>query len=302
MLESATNSSIGGAGESQRTGREAEVGSVSHYAIGDIQGCRAEFRQLLELIGFSPSSDRLWLVGDLVNRGPESLPVLRDVKALGDAAVTVLGNHDLHLLTVAAGYAKSHRQDTIAPILEAPDRDELLHWLARRPLVVAEAGRVLVHAGLLPDWSAEKAVALSAEVEAMLASEQADAFLRALYGDEPNQWNDELQGFDRLRAIVNACTRMRFCTDSGVMEFKEKRGPRMAPAGFRPWFEHERRKSADVTVVCGHWSTLELQLAPNVLMLDSGCLWGGTLTAVRLDDRRVFQVPGRAPVTPKPFG
>jgi bis(5'-nucleosyl)-tetraphosphatase (symmetrical) len=222
--------------------------------------------------------------------------------ALGDAVVTVLGNHDLHLLTVAAGHTKSHRQDTIAPILAAPDRDELLHWLARRPLVIAEGDKLLVHAGLLPDWSAEKSVALSAEVEAMLVSEHADAFLRALYGDEPNQWDDGLQGFDRLRAIVNACTRMRFCTAKGVMEFKEKRGPRMAPAGFRPWFEHEHRRSANATVVCGHWSTLELQLAPNLLMLDSGCLWGGPLTAVRLDDRRVYQVPGRAPVTPKPFG
>ena len=136
----------------------------------------------------------------------------------------------------------------------------------------------------------------------MLASDRADAFLRVLYGDEPNRWDDSLEGFDRLRVVVNACTRMRFCTADGTMDFKEKRGPRMAPAGFRPWFEHEQRKSADVTVVCGHWSTLELQLAPNVLMLDSGCLWGGTLTAIRLEDRRVYQVPGRAPVTPKPFG
>jgi bis(5'-nucleosyl)-tetraphosphatase (symmetrical) len=204
---------------------------MSHYAIGDIQGCRAEFRQLLDLIRFSENSDRLWITGDLVNRGPDSLPVLRDVKALGDAVVTVLGNHDLHLLTVAAGHTRSHRQDTIAPILEAPDRDELLHWLARRPLVVAEGDKLLVHAGLLPDWAAAKAVALSAEVEAMLASARADAFLSVLYGDEPNRWDDGLEGFDRLRAVVNACTRMRFCTADGVMEFKEKRGPRLAPAG-----------------------------------------------------------------------
>ena len=275
---------------------------MSHYAIGDIQGCRAEFRELLELIGFSEASDRLWLVGDLVNRGPESLPVLRDVKALGAAAVTVLGNHDLHLLTVAAGHTKSHRQDTLGPILKAPDRDELLHWLARRPLVAIEGEKLLVHAGLMPSWSAAKALELSAEVEAMLASDRSDAFLRALYGDEPHRWDDALEGFDRLRAIVNACTRMRFCTADGAMEFKEKRGPHMAPTGFRPWFEHEHRKSASMTVVCGHWSTLELQLAPNLLMLDSGCLWGGPLTAIRLDDRRVYQVPGRAPMTPKPFG
>jgi len=278
---------------------------MSHFAIGDVQGCHAELCQLLDLIGFSPNTgDRLWLVGDLVNRGPESLAVLREVKALGDAAVTVLGNHDFHLLTVASGHAKAHRRDTIAPILEAPDRDELLHWLRRRPLVVVEGDALLVHAGLLPAWTPERALALSREVEATLASEQADAFLRALYGDEPRAWREELAGFDRLRVVVNACTRLRFCTADGVMEFNEKRGPgaATAPDGYLPWFEHANRSSARKTVVCGHWSTLELMLTPNVLMLDSGCLWGGTLTAIRLDDRRVYQVPSRAPVTPKPFG
>jgi bis(5'-nucleosyl)-tetraphosphatase (symmetrical) len=275
---------------------------MAHYAIGDIQGCHPELCQLLELIGFSPPEDRLWLVGDLVNRGPGSLAVLREVKALGDAAVSVLGNHDFHLLTVAAGYAKQHRQDTIAPILDAPDRDVLLEWLARRPLVVVDGDLLLVHAGLLPAWSPGAALALSGEVQAMLASERADLFLRELYGDEPRVWRDDLDGFDRLRVVVNACTRMRFCTADGAMEFKEKRGPLASPEGFRPWFEHAHRASAGKTIVCGHWSTLELKLAPNLLMLDSGCLWGGTLTAIRLDDRRVYQVPGRAPVTPKPFG
>jgi bis(5'-nucleosyl)-tetraphosphatase (symmetrical) len=275
---------------------------MSLYAIGDIQGCHAEFCQLLELIGFSSRDDRLWLVGDLVNRGPESLAVLREVKALGDAAVTVLGNHDFHLLTVAAGYTKQHRQDTIAPILAAADRDELLGWLQRRPLVVIEDDLLLVHAGLLPAWTPADAMTLSREVEAMLASERADPFLRELYGDEPRAWRNDLDGFDRLRVVVNACTRLRFCTADGTMEFKEKRGPLASPEGFRPWFEHADRASAGKTIVCGHWSTLELKLAPNLLMLDSGCLWGGALTAIRLDDRRVYQVPGRAPVTPKPFG
>lgn len=275
---------------------------MSVYAIGDIQGCHAEFCQLLELIGFSTTTDRLWLVGDLVNRGPDSLGVLREVKALGDAAITVLGNHDFHLLVVAAGYRRAHRDDTIAPILAAPDRDELLGWLRRRPLVVADGDRLLVHAGLLPSWTADAAVALSAEVEAMLAGERADAFLAALYGDEPRGWHPDLAGFDRLRVIVNACTRLRFCTAADVMEFGEKSGPHAAPPGFRPWFEHEARASASATIVCGHWSTLELLLAPHLLMLDAGCLWGGTLTAVRLDDRRVYQVPSRLPVTPKPLG
>jgi bis(5'-nucleosyl)-tetraphosphatase (symmetrical) len=275
---------------------------MSLYAIGDIQGCHAEFCQLLELIGFSPESDRLWLVGDLVNRGPESLAVLREVKGLGECATTVLGNHDFHLLTVAAGHARAHRHDTIAPILEAPDRDELLGWLQRRPLVVVEGVHLLVHAGLLPAWTPATAVALSGEVQAMLASARSDVFLRELYGDEPRAWRDDLDGFDRLRVIVNACTRLRFCAGDGTMDFREKRGPQAAPEGFRPWFEHEHRASAAKTIVCGHWSTLELRLAPNLLMLDSGCLWGGTLTAIRLEDRRVYQVPGRRPVTPKPFG
>jgi bis(5'-nucleosyl)-tetraphosphatase (symmetrical) len=203
---------------------------------------------------------------------------------------------------VAAGYTKAHRRDTIAPILAAPDRDELLHWLMHRPLVAVEGNFLLVHAGLVPAWTPDTAVRLSREVEAMLASERADAFLRELYGDEPRAWRDDLEGFDRLRVVVNACTRLRFCNAGGEMEFKEKRGPGAAPDGYLPWFEHPHRASAGKTVVCGHWSTLELRLAPNLLMLDSGCLWGGTLTAVRLDDRRVYQVPSRAPVNPKPFG
>jgi bis(5'-nucleosyl)-tetraphosphatase (symmetrical) len=275
---------------------------MSLYAIGDIQGCHAEFCQLLELIGFSPTEDRLWIVGDIVNRGPDSLAALREVKALGEAAVTVLGNHDFHLLTVAAGHSKPHRQDTLAPILAAADRDELIGWLQRRPLVVLEGNRLLVHAGLLPQWTPATALMLSREVETVLASERADAFLAALYGDEPRTWRNDLEGFDRLRVIVNACARLRFCTADGTMEFHEKRGRDAAPEGFGPWFEHEGRASAGVTVVCGHWSTLELKLLPNVLMLDAGCLWGGTLTAVRLEDRRVYQVPSRSPVTPKPFG
>jgi bis(5'-nucleosyl)-tetraphosphatase (symmetrical) len=275
---------------------------VSVYAIGDVQGCHTELCQLLDLIGFSPRSDRLWFVGDLVNRGPGSLAVLREVKALGDAAVSVLGNHDFHLLTVAAGYAKLHKQDTIGDILAAPDRDELLAWLRARPLVVVDEDRILVHAGLPPQWTPATALMLSREVQAALAAPDHDAFLQTLYGDQPKKWNDALTGYDRLRVVVNACTRMRFCTADGAMEFKEKRGIGHAPDGFLPWFAHEHRASAGRTVVCGHWSTLELMLAPNVLMLDSGCLWGGTLTAVRLEDRRVYQVPSRAPVTPKPFG
>ena len=271
---------------------------MSHFVVGDIQGCYAEFEQLLELIAFDPSRDRLWLVGDLVNRGPDSLAVLRRVKGLGEAAVTVLGNHDFHLLIVAAGHRLAHRQDTLAAILTAPDRDELLAWLRRRPLAVRDGELLLVHAGLLPSWTAATAAVLSGEVEKMLASAEHDLFLRRLYGDKPARWDDALSGYDRLRVIVNACTRLRFCTADDTMDLSEKRGPAYAPPGFAPWFAHPERKSAAVTVLCGHWSTLDLMLAPNVLMLDSGCLWGGTLTAMRMEDRRVFQVPSRSPIAP----
>lgn len=273
---------------------------MSHYVVGDIQGCYAEFAQLLDTIAFDPARDRLWLVGDLVNRGPDSLSVLRRVKSLGAAATTVLGNHDLHLLIVAAGHRALHPRDTLAPILAAPDRDELLDWLRRRPLVVLEGELLLVHAGLLPSWTPAHAVALSREVETVLSSPMRNDFLRCLYGDQPAQWNNALTGFDRLRVIVNACTRLRFCSANDAMEFKEKRSPEHSPPGFAPWFAHPERKSAGVTVLCGHWSTLDLVFAPNVVMLDSGCLWGGTLTAVRLDDACLFQVPSRSALVAKP--
>jgi bis(5'-nucleosyl)-tetraphosphatase (symmetrical) len=275
---------------------------MAHYAIGDIQGCHAEFCQLLDLIAFSKTTDRLWLVGDLVNRGPESLAVLREVMKLGDAATTVLGNHDFHLLNVASGHARTHREDTLDAVLAAPDRDELIAWLAARPLVVVEGERLLVHAGLLPQWTPATALMLSREVQMMMASDRAREFLSVLYGDEPRRWRDDLAGFDRLRIAVNACTRLRFCAADGTMEFREKRGADHAPDGFRPWYAQPDRQSARMTVVCGHWSTLDLMLAPNVLMLDSGCLWGGTLTGIRLDDGQVYQVPSRHPVQPKPFG
>jgi bis(5'-nucleosyl)-tetraphosphatase (symmetrical) len=275
---------------------------MAHYAIGDLQGCHEEFVQLLDLVGFSPARDRLWLVGDLVNRGPGSAAILREVMALGDAAKVVLGNHDLHLLTVAAGHRPPHRSDTIGDVLAAPDRIALIDWLTTRPLVVREGERLMVHAGLLPSWTAAHAQMLSGEVEAKLASGDAHRFLGVLYGDEPSVWREDLDGDDRLRLIVNVFTRLRFCTADGRVEFREKRGREHAPAGYRAWFEHEERHTARETVVCGHWSTLDLDLEPNVLMLDSGCLWGGTLTAIRLEDRRVFQVPSRHPVQPKPFG
>ena len=217
---------------------------MAHYAIGDIQGCHAEFCELLDLIAFATADDRLWLVGDLVNRGPESLAVLREVRALGDRVTTVLGNHDFHLLTIAAGHRRPHRDDTLDAVLDAPDRDELISWLAARPLVVVEEERLLVHAGLLPQWTPATALMLSREVQAMLAGAEAHEFLGVLYGDEPRQWTGELTGYDRLRIAVNACTRMRFCTADGAMEFSEKRGAAHMPDGYLPWFAHPGRRSA----------------------------------------------------------
>lgn len=275
---------------------------MATYAIGDIQGCHQELCELLALIGFSATSDHLWCVGDLVNRGPSSLAALREIRSLGAAAVCVLGNHDLHLLTVAAGHRRAHRDDTLDAILSAPDRIELLDWLMHRPLVVHQGARLLVHAGLLPSWTPEAASMLSREVEEKLAGNDAGRFLSVLYGNQPLAWRDDLEGDDRLRAIVNVCTRLRFCSAGDVMEFDEKRGRRHAPPGFLPWFAHPGRRSAQALVVCGHWSTLDLMLETNVLMLDSGCVWGGALTAVRLDDQRVYQVPSHREISPKPFG
>jgi len=275
---------------------------MAHYAIGDIQGCHAEFCELLDRMAFSPRSDTLWLVGDLVNRGPDSLRVLREVIALGASCTAVLGNHDFHLITVAAGIRRQHKGDTLDDVLAAPDRDELVAWLAARPLVVSDGSFTMVHAGFLPSWTVAKALALSAEVQAMLASPQARAFLDVLYGDEPARWSDDLTGFDRLRVIVNTCTRLRFCRANDTLELKEKRGKAYTPGGFVPWFEQPARRTRDATIVCGHWSTLGLMLTDDVLMLDSGCVWGGTLTAVSLPDRRIVQVPSRAPRVSKPFG
>lgn len=263
---------------------------MSLYAIGDIQGCFDAFRRLLDLIRFDPARDRLWLVGDLVNRGPRSLETLRFVKSLNDAAITVLGNHDLHLAMLAEGYSKQHADDTLAAILAAPDRDDVLDWLRQRPLMHVDNGYALVHAGLLPQWTVAQARALAKEVEAALRAPDYRALLANMWGSEPPYWRDDLTGWPRLRVIVNAMTRMRFCSNDGVMEFKTKGELADAPAGYLPWFAVPGRKSADHVLVTGHWSALGLRIEPNLLALDSGCLWGRHLTAVRLPEREVFQV------------
>jgi bis(5'-nucleosyl)-tetraphosphatase (symmetrical) len=263
---------------------------MSTYAIGDIQGCFHSLRSLLAQCVFDPEKDRLWLVGDLVNRGPRSLETLRYVKSLGQSAVTVLGNHDLYLLMIAAGGGKRGKDDTLQAVLDAPDRDILLSWLRSLPLCHVEGDYCLVHAGLLPQWSVTRARALAAEVEAELSGVNYRRFLAALWGSKPAAWSDDLKGEDRLRVIVNAMTRMRFCTRKGKMEFAAKGKPENAPKGCVPWFEAPGRKSANRVLVTGHWSALGLKIRPNLLSLDSGCLWGGKLTAVRLEDRQVFQV------------
>lgn len=263
---------------------------MATYVIGDIQGCHAALMSLIEQIAFDPAHDRLWFVGDLVNRGPDSLATLRYVKSLGDRAVCVLGNHDLHLLTVAAGFARAHRGDTIGDILAADDREELLHWLRHRPMVHVDQGVLMVHAGLLPQWTVDQALSLAAEVESALQDDAHLDFLASMYGNEPARWDPDLRGFDRLRVIVNAMTRMRVLRPDGSMDMAFKSGLEFLPAGLVPWYEAPGRATRNTTIAFGHWSALGLRLEGNLLALDTGCLWGGCLSAVRLRDRALFQV------------
>jgi bis(5'-nucleosyl)-tetraphosphatase (symmetrical) len=266
---------------------------MATYAIGDLQGCFDPLQQLLDATGFRESTDRLWLVGDLVNRGPQSLEILRFVKSLGDRAVCVLGNHDLHLLMVAEGQAKQHGKDTLEAVLAAPDRDELLTWLRAQPLMHVEGEYAMVHAGLLPSWSIARALELARETERALQGSDWRRLMANMYGNRPDRWDDSLKGDDRMRVIINAMTRMRICTEDGRMEFDYKGALDEIPRGYLPWFEVRGRKSADMTVICGHWSAIGLLAQENLLALDSGCLWGRRLSAVRLEDRKIFQVSCR---------
>ena len=271
---------------------------MATYAIGDIQGCHAALQALLGEVGFSASRDRLWLVGDLVNRGDASLEVLRFVRSLGRAAVTTLGNHDLHLIMLAEGCSRRNKEDTLDAVLAAPDRDELLAWLRAQSMFHVEDEYAMVHAGVLPQWSIPQARELGREVELALNGTDYADFLANMWGSEPAAWSDHLRGWDRLRVIVNAMTRMRFCTPDGRMEFRSKGPLDSAPPGHLPWFAVPGRASATHTVVCGHWSALGFRREERLLALDSGCLWGGCLTAVRLEDRKAFQfrcAPSLAP-------
>ncbi|MEQ1591199.1 MAG: symmetrical bis(5'-nucleosyl)-tetraphosphatase [Thiobacillaceae bacterium] len=268
------------------------------YAIGDIQGCYDPLQRLLEHIQFDPARDQLWLVGDLVNRGAQSLEVLRFVKGLGPSAITVLGNHDLHLLALGEGFGRAHKGDTLDAVLAAPDRDELLHWLRQQRLVWREGEYLLVHAGLVPGWTADDVIRLAAEAEAVLRGDHYRDFFAQMYGNEPRRWQDALSGIERLRMIVNVFTRLRYCMPDGTLDFHHKGAPGTQPDHLLPWFDVPGRKSMDTTVIIGHWSTLGLINRPDLIALDTGCLWGGQLTGIRLEDRRVYSV--RCPQTKQP--
>ena len=266
---------------------------MATYAIGDIQGSYNEFRRLLDLINFN-AKDKLWLVGDIVNRGPDSLLLLRFLREMNDAVVAVLGNHDLHLLVVAEGFAKAQPGDTLQGVLNAPDRDELLHWLRHQRLLHVSGDYVMVHAGLLPSWSVMQAANLAQEAESFLHNKDHEEFRKFcshMYGNQPDQWSASLEGYERIRVIINAMTRMRVCTYDGRMDFTFKGRVEDIPIDYLPWFDVPGRASKEATVICGHWSALSLQVKSNLIALDTGCMWGGSLTAIRLEDRRVFQVP-----------
>ena len=265
---------------------------MPRYAIGDVQGCLEPLRELLRALCFSADRDELTFAGDLVNRGPDSLGVLRLVRSLGDNARTVLGNHDLHLLAHHFDPARPLRAgDTLQEVLEAPDRESLMDWLLTRPLLVFDAQRtdLFVHAGLVPQWTVSDARRLAAETEGALRATPRE-FLARMYGNQPDRWREGLPAEDRERFTINVLTRLRYCSADGTVNLKLKESPARVPPPWLPWFAHAGRASAAVRVVFGHWSTLGLRREPNLLALDTGCVWGGTLTAVNLDD------PGAPPV------
>ena len=279
---------------STKSAKKADDTAMMPIAIGDLQGCLPSLQRLLERVERDAPGAPLWFCGDLVNRGPASLATLRFIRGLGDRAITVLGNHDLHLLAVAWGIRRAHRSDTLDEILAAPDRDELLDWLRKLPLAHSAHNHLLVHAGVLPAWDVATVCALSDEVRQALGGPRPQDFLAHLYGNEPAAWDDHLTGADRLRVVVNALTRLRFCTPAGVMEFATKDAADAAPPGHVPWFEVPGRRTAHVTVVFGHWSQLGLMQRPGLLALDTGCVWGRALSAVQLASapakRRIWQV------------
>lgn len=271
---------------------------MSTYVVGDVQGCFDELQLLLQQCGFDPERDRVWLVGDLVNRGPKSLEVLRWAMNLGDACVCVLGNHDLHLLAVAYAGARLNKADTLNAILDAPDRETLLDWLRTRPLFHREGRWAMVHAGLWPQWTLQQAQALADEVAAVLRSTDFKQFFLDMYGNRPDTWSDQLGGIERMRFVVNVMTRMRLITSERRLEYKYKAKLEDAPAGTSAWFDVPPAEPRDAAILFGHWSALGLRVGNDVIALDTGCVWGDTLTAYRLEDGALFQ---QASMQPKQF-
>ena len=266
---------------------------MATYAIGDVQGCYDSLMALLEEIDYDDNKDTLWFAGDLVNRGPKSLETLRFIKGLGDKAISVLGNHDLHLLAVAAGFKKTTRSDTLDAILVAPDCNELLNWLRVQPLVHHDAALsfTMVHAGIPPQWSIHQALGYAHEVESILRGDNANDFLKVMYGNEPSSWSDDLDGMDRIRLITNYFTRMRFCTSTGELELTTKSGVSDAPEHLYPWFALNNRVAKRDNIIFGHWAALGGKThQKNIFGLDTGCVWGGELTAMRLEDMQLYSV------------
>ncbi len=270
------------------------------HLIGDVQGCAQALDRLLAEIGFSPSRDRIVVLGDLVNRGPDSLGVLRRLVALGDAATCLLGNHDMHLLAVDHGGREPQRHDTFTDLLQAPDRAACLAWMRRQKLAHREGGWLCVHAGLAPQWDSARALALAAEVQRLLQDDGLGAFLEVMYGNEPRRWHEDLQGHDRTRFILNTLTRIRFCTAAGELDFETKESAAAAPPGYMPWFQVPGRLSEGEPIAFAHWSTLGLISQPDLLAIDTGCVWGGSLTAVRVDGGRREVVQVKCPQMRRP--
>ena len=252
------------------------------YLIGDVQGCCDALQRMLDTLAFSPSRDHVVMLGDLVNRGPDSLGTLRLLRGLGDAATCLLGNHDLHFLAAAHGIRKTHRSDTLQGLLNAPDREAWVDWVRHRRMALHDHGWLMVHAGVPPQWTLATTLQLAAEVEQQLRGPDLNAFLAVMYGNQPDRWCDELHGADRLRFSINALTRTRFVTADGTLDFGTKEGAGMAPLGLLPWFEHPQRQTQGVPMAFGHWSTLGLIRQPDLLALDTGCIWGGKLSAARI--------------------
>ena len=267
---------------------------MATYVVGDLQGCLAPLIQLLEQINYHPEQDKLWFAGDLINRGEESLETLRFIKSLGSNATVVLGNHDLHLLAVSHGYGKLKRGDTLAEILTAGDRDDLMDWLRNQPLFHydEQLNTVMTHAGIPPCWDLQKAQSLAKEVEDKLKSDSVDEFFATMYGNKPNTWSDDLTGLDRLRAITNYLTRMRFCDENSKLDLESKEGINTATKGYAPWFNYPTKVPEGCHIVFGHWAALEGKTQKDCIhALDTGCVWGGSLTALRLEDRQRFSTP-----------